>query len=188
MVNELLYDLEISEPLECEDVHMTWGGERLRWWIHPYMAPRAHKMPKPVIGLMHKVYESGVFKVRINELLTDLKEKIEATHTSVISRVFAGKAYGINGVKAVYSKVDHDGACHIWTVVTKDNFGVREQVYDVEAALYNLFPDAPIDFYVLSLERLLDRNLDMIIPNGFTLVSGGITDAIGYATPPTGRA
>lgn len=88
---------------------------------------------------------------------------------TTISALFAERAYRISGVQSVYVKQGNDQVVHIWTVVDQDNFVLRESVYQIEGTLYDDFPDANLDFYVLTMERLGDRDLKNAIPDGFVL-------------------
>lgn len=70
-----------------------------------------------------------------------------------------------------YAKESPDGTLHLWTVVGKDKLAVREQIYDAEARLMAEFPEARLDFYVLTLYIPPDGSVEKAIPTGFSKVA-----------------
>ena len=96
----------------------------------------------------------------------------------VASVHFAGLVYGLAGVHAVYANYGEE-SLHLWTIVDKDSFDLRRQVYDTEAEFYAQAPYVRVDFYVLTLERLPEKkSLKSTIPRGFELVPRQATDAL----------
>lgn len=96
---------------------------------------------------------------------------------TTISASFAERAYRISGVQGVYVRQENDQVVHIWTVVDRDDFALRESVFQIEGTIYDDFPDAHLDFHVLTLERLGERNIKTAIPDGFVLVSRQVNNA-----------
>lgn len=93
-----------------------------------------------------------------------------AHHTASVpvpAAYFAQRAKEISGVVGVYSKISEDQVVHLWTVVRDDDYSIRDRVYSVEEKMYALYPNKKFDFFVVTLEKLANRNLKQVIPSGF---------------------
>lgn len=100
---------------------------------------------------------------------------------------FAEAAYPIKGVAAVYARQSPGGALDIWTAVKRDDFELHKKVYEEEASLYERFPGLHFDFYVLSLDRLTDEDLENVVPPSFNLIPKDTEHAAGGAVPEPRR-
>ena len=99
--------------------------------------------------------------------------------------LFAKAVYQIPGVESVYFKVGPDATIHLWTIVNDDDFNLREQIYDAEARLYDLYPIERFDFYVITKSRT-QKPLKEIIPVDFSIVPRQVADAFRPVVPTTG--
>ena len=100
---------------------------------------------------------------------------------------FAAEAYKIEGVQAVYFKTGADSINHLWTLVKRDEYELRERVYEAETQMYSEYPDESFDFYVVTANRLR-KNLRKTIPADFTLITRRDAHAIGRRLPRESRA
>lgn len=100
--------------------------------------------------------------------------------------LFAREVYQIPGVESVYFKVGPDATIHLWTIVNDDDFNLREQIYDAEARLYDLYPIERFDFYVVTKSRLTQKPLKEVIPDDFSIVPRQVADAFRPVVPTTG--
>ena len=100
---------------------------------------------------------------------------------------FAANAYRIGGVQAVYFKTGADSINHLWTLVERDEYELREQVYEAESQMYTDFPDQRFDFYVVTASRIR-QDLRKTIPVDFTLITRQDAHAIGRRLPRESRA
>lgn len=100
---------------------------------------------------------------------------------------FAAKVYRIEGVLAVYVKMGTGSINHLWTLVDRDEYDLREQVYDAESQMYTEYPDQLFDFYVLTASRI-KRDIGETIPSDFSFIPRQVAHAIGRGLSGTSRA
>jgi len=77
--------------------------------------------------------------------------------------------YQVPGVEGLYFGADAGQTTHLWTVVGQDDPALRERIYQLEAQLYDKFPGARLDFFVLTKARLKDGGQGYTLPDGFCL-------------------
>lgn len=120
---------------------------------------------------LHGMFVPNVLRPdALNNYLLDLVHRLSerlVDSDSQPSKVFAAKVYGVPGVQSVYCKIGDDQVVYLWTVVKADVYELREQIYGIEAEMYDLFPLARFDFLVLTLERLKKKNVRSHLPSGF---------------------
>ncbi|MBI4312007.1 MAG: hypothetical protein HY681_09515 [Chloroflexi bacterium] len=92
------------------------------------------------------------------------------TEPAAVAEAFAARVYQLLGVEGVYFWTDAGQTTHLWTVVGRDDLALRERIYRIEAQLYNRFPGARLDFFVLTRDRLEDGGQDYKLATGFSLV------------------
>ena len=56
----------------------------------------------------------------------------------------AAKVYKIEGVQAFYFKAVTDSLTHLWTLVERDEYELREKIYEAETQMYTEYPDQHI--------------------------------------------
>jgi len=88
-------------------------------------------------------------------------------------RAFAEQVCSLPSVEDVYVNTKDGDTLHLWTLLTSDDAELRQQIYRVEAGMYDQFPSLEMDFFVLTLERLKEQRLDSLLPNGFVRVREG---------------
>lgn len=87
---------------------------------------------------------------------------------------FAHEVGEIEGVVAVYYRVlDAPKSMVVRTVVDKDDYDFRALVYELEARVYDQYPDYTVDFLLWTSTEAEPRMLDRARAQGFTSVSRG---------------
>lgn len=158
-----------------------------RYWsftfAHPEVDLEVEAIPGGAPAVWTGAWERiarGLHSAALEKSLRVLQERLLGRLGRPLSEVtitFANEVYRIDGVSAILAKEEEDHVIHLWTVVEREDASLRDQVYSAQLRVYDLYPDAQLDFLVLTAEPSTVTNLETLIPRGFSLIKREAADA-----------